>query len=127
MLVRWLSQGVRPQNYRRMSKKQIFDNIASSREKGAATLYEIAVRDLRNIQFTNVEKFCDTFIQYFFNDKCIDESMISQTSKDSAISNPFAILLGYASFLLALGTEGFPWLDTWRQMKIFEILDHSVL
>lgn len=53
VLIRRLSKGVRPQDYRRMSEIQIFGNIALSREEGAATPYETAVRNLKNIKFTN--------------------------------------------------------------------------
>ncbi|KHJ34566.1 hypothetical protein EV44_g5484 [Erysiphe necator] len=43
VLIRRLSEGVRSQDYRRMSAKQIFDNIASSHEEGAAIPYETAI------------------------------------------------------------------------------------
>lgn len=119
VLIRRLSEGVRPQDYRRMSAKQVFDNIASSREEGAATPYETAVRNLRNIQFTNADEYCDNFMQHYLSINSAAESMISHSSKDSEI-NPFLMLRGYASFLFVLGTEGIPWLDTWRQTKIFD-------
>lgn len=119
VLIRRLSEGVRPQDYRRMSAKQIYDSIASSREEGAATPYETAVRNLKSIQFTNVEDYCDSFMQHYLSVNSAAESMVTHLSKDTGV-NPFLILPGYASFLFVLGTEGIPWLDTWRQTKIFD-------
>ncbi|KAI0990902.1 hypothetical protein K3495_g17285, partial [Podosphaera aphanis] len=52
VLLRRLSPGVRPQNFRQMSAKQIFDTIATTREEGAAMPYETAVRNLLNTNFT---------------------------------------------------------------------------
>lgn len=87
-----------------MSAKQIFDNIASSREEGTATSCETAVRNPRNIKFTNFEEYCNTFMQHYLSVDSAAESMISHASKDSAINNPSTTLPGYAKFLFVLDT-----------------------
>ncbi|KAI0991980.1 hypothetical protein K3495_g16206, partial [Podosphaera aphanis] len=116
VLLRRLSQSVRPHNFRNMTAKQIFDNIASTREENAATPYETAVRNLWGIKFTTIDDYCDKFMQYYLSVNSAAESMISQGAPDS--ENLYLIPQGYASCLFVLGTEKVDWLETWRQTKV---------
>lgn len=67
ILMRRLSEGVRPQNFRRMTAKQVFDNISSAREEGAAMPYETAVRNFHELKFTTIEDYCDNFMQCYLS------------------------------------------------------------
>ena len=119
VLLRRLSPSVRPQNFRRMSAKQIFDTIATTREESAATPYESAVRNLINTKFTTIEEYCDKFMQHYLSVNSAAESMYHQQSISDS-DNPYTVRHGLASFLFVLGTESVDWLDTWRQTKILD-------
>ncbi|KAI1002332.1 hypothetical protein K3495_g5869 [Podosphaera aphanis] len=58
--LRRLSPSVRPQNFRKMSANQIFDNIA-------ATPYETAVRNIISIKFTTSQNYCNNIMQYYLS------------------------------------------------------------
>lgn len=119
VLLRRLSPSVRPQDFRRMIAKQIFDNIATPREEGAATPYENSVRNLINIKFTIIEEYCDKFMQHYLSVNSAAESMVSAEKLQDSL-NPFSIPHGLASLLFLLGTENFERLDTWIQTKILD-------
>lgn len=82
--MRRLSKGVRPQNFRRMTAKQVFDNISSSREEGAATPYETAVRSFDKLKFTTIEEYCDNFMQCYLSINSAAESMVPQLSSNDS-------------------------------------------
>ena len=119
ILLRRLHESVRPQNFRKMSAKQIFDTIATTREEGAAVPYETAVRNLLGIKFTGVEKYCNNFMQYYLSVNSAAESMISH-DESSESANQYLIPPGFASLLFILGTEELDWLETWRQTKTLD-------
>ncbi|KAI0994963.1 hypothetical protein K3495_g13218, partial [Podosphaera aphanis] len=119
VLLRRLSPSVRPQNFRKMSAKQIFDNIAATREEGAATPYETAVRDLINTKFTTIEDYCNNFMQHYLSVNSAAESMVPHDASSDS-DNPYLVPHEFASLLFVLGTEDVDWLETWRQTKIVD-------
>lgn len=126
ILMRRLSEGVRPQNFRRMTAKQVFDNISSSREEGAAMPHETAVRNFHELKFTTIEDYCDNFMQCYLSINSAAESMVPHISSNDSGAEMFSMPAGLAAQFFVLGTEGINWLDTWRQTKIFDSSNHYV-
>lgn len=103
ILLRRLILDVRPQNFRLMSAKQVFENITSTREENAATPHETAIRSLWNIRFTTTDDCRDKFMQYFLSVNSVAEFMVPNDMIESI--NSYSISKGYASCPFVLGTN----------------------
>ncbi|KAI0991518.1 hypothetical protein K3495_g16669, partial [Podosphaera aphanis] len=105
-----------------MTAKQLFDHVANAREEGATTPWETAVRKFLATKFTTTaENYCNEFLQNFLDVNSAAETMVSRNLEEfEKGGNMFEISLGLASFMFIMGTEGIPWLDTWRQTKTLD-------
>ncbi|KAI0991327.1 hypothetical protein K3495_g16860, partial [Podosphaera aphanis] len=104
-----ISKEIRPQNFVKMTAKQIFDHVSNVREEGATTPWETAVRNLLSTRFTSTaNNYCNEFMQNFLDVNSAAESMmptIPGSSKDTQ-RNIFEISPGFAGFMFIMGTEG---------------------
>lgn len=119
ILISRMSTEVRPKNYRKYTAKQLFDHAASTRQEAAITPYELAGQAFFSTRFTTAEEYCDTFLQNLLTLNSAAESLETDSQVTDSNTNIYAVPDGLARLLFVRGTEGIPWLDTWRETKVY--------
>lgn len=119
ILVCRMSAEVRPKNYRKYTAKQLFEHAASTRQESAITPYELAGQAFFSTTFTTAEEYCDNFLQNLLSLNSAAEALAEKSTDQDLELNIYAIPDGVARLLFVRGTEGIPWLDTWREAKVY--------
>ena len=117
-MVRRMTAAIRPPNIRKITAKQLFDSIATSREEGACSPSEAAVRAFQQTKMTaTADEYCNEFLRNLISVNNAAESMFTVNPRNSDTLNPYTVQPGLASIFFVLGIDDEPWLDTLRQIR----------
>lgn len=114
-----MSPEVRPRNYRKYTAKQLFEHAASTRQESAITPYELAGQAFFSTSFTTADEYCDNFLYNLLSLNSAAEALADGSKDKDSEVNLYAIPDGVACLLFVRSTEGIPWLDTWRETKVY--------
>lgn len=116
-----LSDSACPYSYEKYIVKQFYDCVARTREETTTALYPHTLERFLSTKFdSSVDDYYDRFFANYQSVNSAADLLSNDKFNLDMTQYEYTILPGQAAAMFLLGTNGFSWLDSWRDTTALE-------